>query len=38
VSLSATVTHNNDTVTAPTGATVITPALIQQLLGSTSSL
>ena len=38
VSLSATVTHNNDAVTAPTGATVITPALIQQLLGSTSSL
>ncbi|MGB8197131.1 MAG: hypothetical protein WCF25_09025 [Acidimicrobiales bacterium] len=38
VSLSATVTHNTDAITAPTGATVITPALIQQLLGSTSSL
>jgi hypothetical protein len=38
VSLSATVTHNNDAIVAPTGATVITPALIQQLLGSTSSL
>lgn len=38
VSLSATVTHNSDAVVVPTGATVITPALIQQLLGSTSSL
>jgi hypothetical protein len=38
VSLSATVTHNNNAIVAPTGATVITPALIQQLLGSTTSL
>ena len=38
VGLSATVTHNNDAVVVPTGVTVITPALIQQLLGSTSSL
>lgn len=38
VSLRATVTHDNDAIVAPAGATVITPALIQQLLGSTSSL
>jgi hypothetical protein len=38
VSLSASVTHNSDAITVPTGATVITPALIQQLLGSTTSL
>ena len=38
VSLSATVTHDSDAIVAPTGATVITPALIQQLLGSTTSL
>jgi hypothetical protein len=38
VSLSATVTHDSDAINVPTGATVITPALIQQLLGSTSSL
>lgn len=38
VTLQATVTHDNDAVATPSDATVITPALIQQLLGSTSSL
>ncbi len=38
VSLSATVTHDSDPITVPTDVTVITPALIQQLRGSTSSL
>ncbi len=31
VGLHATIAHNNVTITAPTGATVITPALIKQL-------
>lgn len=38
VSLSATVTHDNDPISVPTNVTVITPALIQQLEGSASSL
>jgi hypothetical protein len=38
VSLKATVTHDNDPIVMPTGVTVITPALIQQLEGSASSL
>jgi hypothetical protein len=38
VSLSATVTHDSDPITVPADVTVITPALIQQLLGSTTSL
>ena len=38
VSLSATVTHDNDPIVVPTDVTVITPALIQQLKGSASSL
>jgi hypothetical protein len=38
VSLNATVTHDNVAIVVPTGATVITPASIHQLLGSTSSL
>jgi hypothetical protein len=32
--LVATITHNTDTITAPSGATVITPALIKQLESS----
>jgi hypothetical protein len=38
VGLSATVTHDNDPIVVPTNVTVITPALIKQLEGSTSSL
>jgi len=38
VTLQAGVTHDNDSVNTPSDVTVITPALIQQLLGSTSSL
>lgn len=38
VTLSATVTHDNDPIDVPSSVTVITPALIQQLQGSTSSL
>jgi len=38
VTLQAAVTHDNDSIATPTDVTVITPALIQQLLGSTSSL
>ncbi len=38
VTLSATVTHDNDPVSVPSDVTVITPALIQQLEGSASSL
>ncbi len=38
VSLSATVTHDNDPIAVPPDVTVITPALIQQLEGSASSL
>jgi hypothetical protein len=38
VTLSATVTHDSDPITVPTDVTVITPALIQQLEGSASSL
>jgi hypothetical protein len=38
VGLSATVTHDNDPIVVPTNVTVITPALIQQLEGSASSL
>jgi hypothetical protein len=34
VGLSASVTHDNDPIVAPTNATVITPALIKQLLGA----
>jgi hypothetical protein len=32
--LVATITHNSDTITAPSGATVITPALLKQLESS----
>jgi hypothetical protein len=38
VSLSATVTHDDDPIAVPPDVTVITPALIQQLEGSSSSL
>jgi hypothetical protein len=38
VTLSATVTHDSDPIAVPSDVTVITPALIQQLLGSTTSL
>jgi hypothetical protein len=38
VSLSAKVTHDNDPITVPSNVTVITPALIQQLEGSASSV
>jgi hypothetical protein len=27
----ATITHNSETITAPSGATIITPALLKQL-------
>ena len=38
VSLKAAVTHDSDPIDVPTGVTVITPALIRQLAGSTSTL
>lgn len=38
VTLSATFTHDNDAIVAPANATVITPALIQQLIGSSPSV
>jgi hypothetical protein len=38
VSLKATVTHDNDPIDVPTSVTIITPALIKQLEGSTTSL
>jgi hypothetical protein len=38
VSLNATITHDNDPIDVPTNVTIITPALIQQLEGSASSL
>jgi hypothetical protein len=38
VTLTAAVTHDNDAIVAPTNATVITPALLQQLEGSASSV
>jgi len=38
VGLTATVIHDNDPVVVPTDVTVITPALIQQLEGSATSL
>jgi hypothetical protein len=38
VSLNATITHDNDSIDVPANVTVITPALIQQLEGSASSL
>jgi hypothetical protein len=38
VSLKATVTHDSDPIDVPSGVTVITPALIRQLAGSTTSL
>jgi hypothetical protein len=38
VSLKAALTHDSDPIVKPKNVTVITPALIQQLLGSTSSL
>jgi hypothetical protein len=34
VSLAATITHDDDAITVPTGATVITPALLKELEGS----
>ena len=38
VTLNAAVTHDNDSIDVPTNVTVITPALIQQLEGSASSV
>jgi hypothetical protein len=38
VSLKATVTHDSDAIDVPSNVTVITPALIQQLEGSASSV
>jgi hypothetical protein len=38
VTLNAAVTHDNDSIDVPANVTVITPALIQQLEGSASSV
>jgi hypothetical protein len=36
VGLQASVTHNSDPIVTPTGATVVTPSLIKELLGQAS--